>query len=260
VPDVLKGISELYEGIEHNPVLETWHETERSMNEILNAYNNGYINLKQRAQGEQYYFAILHRLRGLLQPERREHREVLDELNEMLADKYFCNLSVFQSLPDVWALDQVFPIVPLHRLDEMPTRRGTIEDLTCDSDGRIDNYVDGNGIEHSLPVHAISPGEEYLLGIFMVGAYQEILGDMHNLFGDTDAVDIEIQGDGSHCLSHAEQGDRVDELLRYVHFDPEQLREAYRSLIKGAGLNEAEAAQYAGELDAGLTGYTYLET
>lgn len=259
VPDVLRAIGDLYEGIEHNAVLETWHETERSMDEILSAYNNGYLNLKQRALGEQYYYAILQRVRGLMQLERREHREVLDQLNEVLADKYFCNLSVFQSLPDVWALDQIFPIVPLHRLDETPTRRTTIEDLTCDSDGRIDHYVDGEGIEHSLPVHAIVHGEEYLLGIFMVGAYQEILGDMHNLFGDTDAVDIEIQDDGSHCLSHAEQGDRVDELLRYVHFDPEQLREAYRGLIKDAGLNKAEAARYTSELDAGLTGYTYLE-
>ena len=184
---------------------------------------------------------------------------MLDSLNEILADKYFCNLSIFQSLPDVWALDQIFPIVPLHRLNEIPTRRTTLEDLTCDSDGRIDYYVDSEGIEHSLPVHAVKPGEEYLLGIFMVGAYQEILGDMHNLFGDTDAVDIEIQEDGSHRLSHAEKGDRVDELLSYVHFDPSQLREAYRALISASGLDEAEAAQYTREMEAGLSGYTYLQ-
>ncbi len=259
VPDVLRSIGDLYDNAEHNAVLETWHETRQAMDDILAAYSKGYLTLKQRAWGEQYYYATLQRLRGLLQPERREHREVLDPLNEILADKYFCNLSVFQSLPDVWALDQIFPIVPLHRLDETPTRRTTLEDLTCDSDGRIDYYVDGEGIEHTLPVHAINPGEEYLLGIFMVGAYQEILGDMHNLFGDTDAVDIEIHEDGSHHLSHAEQGDRVDELLRYVHFDPEQLREAYRRLVEDAGLSEADAAQYLGEIEAGLTGYTYLE-
>jgi len=260
VPDVLREIADLYAGLEHNAVLETWHETGRAMDDILEAYSRGYLSLKQRALGEQYYYAILQRLRGRLQVERREHREVLDQLNEMLADKYFCNLSVFQSLPDVWALEQIFPIVPLHRLDEEPTRRTTLEDLTCDSDGRIDYYVDGEGVERSLPVHAVEPGEEYLLGIFMVGAYQEILGDMHNLFGDTDAVDIEIQEDGSHRLSHAEQGDRVDELLRYVHFDPDQLREAYRRLIDRAGLDEREAAQFLRELESGLTGYTYLET
>jgi arginine decarboxylase len=259
VADVLKEIADLYEGLEHNALLETWHEIERAMDGILAAYNKGFLSLKQRAHGEQYYYAILQQLRDRLQPDRREHREVLDQLNEMLADKYFCNLSIFQSLPDVWALDQIFPIVPLHRLDEIPTRRTTLEDLTCDSDGRIDYYVDGEGIESSLPVHAIKPGEEYLLGIFMVGAYQEILGDMHNLFGDTDAVDIEIQEDGSHRLSHAEQGDRVDELLRYVHFDPEQLREAYRGLVESAGLDEVEAERYLGEMEAGLTGYTYLK-
>jgi len=259
VPDVLKVIGDLYENSQHNAVLETWHETRQAMDDILAAYSNGYLTLKQRALGEQYYYAILQHLRGLLQPERHEHRELLDALNEMLADKYFCNLSVFQSLPDVWALDQIFPIVPLHRLDETPTHRTSLEDLTCDSDGRIDYYVDGEGIERTLPVHAIVPGEEYLLGIFMVGAYQEILGDMHNLFGDTDAVDVGINEDGSHHLRHAEHGDRVDELLRYVHFDPEQLRNAYRRLVEDAGLDEAEASHYVSEMEAGLTGYTYLE-
>ncbi len=259
VPDVLKAVGDLYEQVEHSAVVETWHDARQAMDDILGAYSQGYLTLKQRALGEQYYYAILQRLRGRLQPERREHRELLDTLNEMLSDKYFCNLSVFQSLPDVWALDQIFPIVPLHRLDEAPTRRTSLEDLTCDSDGRIDFYVDGEGIEQTLPVHAVEPGEEYLLGIFMVGAYQEILGDMHNLFGDTDAVDIEIDADGSHRLSHAEQGDRVDALLRYVHFDPEQLRAAYHRLVEEAGLNDAEAAKYVREMEAGLTGYTYLE-
>ena len=259
VPEVLKTVGDLYEQAEHSAVVETWHDTRQAMDDILGAYSKGYLTLKQRALGEQYYYAILQRLRGRLQPERREHRELLDTLNEILSDKYFCNLSVFQSLPDVWALDQIFPIVPLHRLDEIPTRRTSLEDLTCDSDGRIDFYVDGEGVEQTLPVHAIEPGQEYLLGIFMVGAYQEILGDMHNLFGDTDAVDIEINADGSHRLSHAEQGDRVDELLRYVHFDPDQLRAAYRHLVEGAGLNEAEVAQYVREMEAGLTAYTYLE-
>ncbi len=259
VPDVLREIADLYEAVAHSAPLETWHEARRALDDMLAAYNRGFLSLRQRALGEQYYYAVLQRLRGLLQVERREHREVLDQLNEMLADKYFCNLSVFQSLPDVWALEQIFPIVPLHRLDEEPTRRTTLEDLTCDSDGRIDYYVDGEGVERSLPVHAVAPGEEYLLGIFMVGAYQEILGDMHNLFGDTDAVDIEILDDGSHRLSHAEQGDRVDELLRYVHFDPEQLRAAYRRLIDEAGLEEGQAQRFFAELESGLTGYTYLE-
>ena len=259
MPDVLKELADLYEGLEHNAPMETWHEAGRAMDDVLEAYNRGLLSLKQRAHGEQLYYLILQHMRHRLQPDRREHREIIDALNEILSDKYFCNLSVFQSLPDVWGLDQIFPIVPLHRLDETPTRRAILEDLTCDSDGRIDYYVDGEGVENSLPVHAIRPGEEYLLGIFMVGAYQEILGDMHNLFGDTDAVDIEIQEDGSHHLSHAEKGDRVDELLRYVHFDPQQLREAYRVLVESAGLTDTEIRQYLAEMEAGLTGYTYLD-
>ncbi|VAW75009.1 Biosynthetic arginine decarboxylase [hydrothermal vent metagenome] len=259
VPDALNTICDLHAQPERHAIRETWKQARKAMVNIYEAYSNGVLTLEQRATGEQYYYAILQRLRGLLQAEQDEHRDVRDVLNELLADKYFCNLSIFQSLPDVWALDQVFPIVPLHRLDEVPTRRASLEDLTCDSDGRIDHYVDGESIEHTLPVHAIVPGEEYLLGFFMVGAYQEILGDMHNLFGDTDAVDITINKDGSHRLSHAEAGDRVDELLRYVHFDPEQLRHAYRDLTEAAGLNKAEATQYLSEMEAGLTAYTYLD-
>ncbi len=258
VADALKSISDLYDSSLRDDEAAIWHETRQAMDDILAEHSKGRLTLKQRAEGEQYYYAILRRLRGRLQAERQDHRELLVTLNELLADKHFCNLSIFQSLPDVWAIDQVFPVVPLHRLDETPTRHTTLEDLTCDSDGRIDYYVDGEGIEHTLPVHDIKPGEEYLLGIFMVGAYQEILGDMHNLFGDTDAVDIEIQEDGSHRLIHAEQGDRVDELLRYVHFDPAQLREAYNRLVEEAGLKKPEASQYLDEMEAGLTGYTYL--
>jgi len=171
----------------------------------------------------------------------------------------FCNLSIFQSLPDVWAIDQVFPIVPLQRLDERPDRRARIEDLTCDSDGRIDFYVDGAGIENSMPLHAINKYESYLLGFFLVGAYQEILGDMHNLFGDTDAVNLEVHADGSYQLSQPEHGDRADELLRYVHFDPHRLRAVYRQRIQSADLSESQARQFLAELEAGLSGYTYHE-
>ena len=191
--------------------------------------------------------------------EGQDYVVVADDWLSKLADKYFCNLSIFQSLPDVWALDQLFPIVPLQRLDEEPTRRTTLEDLTCDSDGRIDCYVDGEGVESSLPVHTVKPDQPYLLGIFMVGAYQEILGDMHNLFGDTDAVNLDIRPDGSYALSQPEHGDRVDELLRYVHFEPDRLRAAYRQRISAAELPAADADRFLKELEAGLTGYTYLE-
>jgi arginine decarboxylase len=165
---------------------------------------------------------------------------------------------VFQSVPDVWGIDQVFPIMPIHRLDERPALRATLCDLTCDSDGKIEHYVDRGGVESTLPLHALKAGEPYLLGIFMVGAYQEILGDMHNLFGDTNAVNVVLDGKGGWTLEHAEKGDRTDELLRYVHLEPDELAAAYRKKFEAAAMPAAEKQALLAELEAGLTGYTYL--
>jgi len=151
----------------------------------------------------------------------------------------------------------VFPVMPLTRLDEAPSQRAQLCDLTCDSDGRLDRYVDDNGVDTTLPLHALVPGESYRLGIFMVGAYQENLGDMHNLFGDTDVVNVEVVGDGWR-LADAEQGDRADELLRYVHFEPEALRAAYRRKLSAAGLSARARSDAEAQLEAGLAGYTYL--
>lgn len=176
-------------------------------------------------------------------------------------DKYFCNFSVFQSLPDVWAINQVFPIVPLQRLDQQPTREGVLVDLSCDSDGRIDDYAVAGEIRHSLPLHAPKPGEPYYLGIFLVGAYQEILGDIHNLFGDTHAVNIELdsQTDEGYQLKQPEHGDRTDQLLTHVHFDLDQLRAAYRRKVVAANLSAEQRERFQHILESGLTGYTYLE-
>jgi len=222
-------------------------------------YTHGVLSLAQRARAEELFFAICAEVRALLRPETRAHREILDELNEKLADKYFCNFSLFQSLPDVWAIDQVFPIMPLHRLEERPERRAVIEDLTCDSDGRIDRYVDREGVESTLPLHAVRRGEPYLLGVFLVGAYQEILGDMHNLFGDTDAVNVELSPEGGYRLVAPQRGDTVDELLRYVHFDAEALLAAYRRKLDAVELPYDLRKAYLAELEQGLAGYTYLE-
>jgi arginine decarboxylase len=183
----------------------------------------------------------------------------LDQINRRLADKYFCNFSVFQSMPDVWGIDQVFPIVPLQRLDERPDRRATLHDLTCDSDGHIERYVDDHGVESTLPVHAVTDDETYLLGFFLLGAYQEILGDMHNLFGDTDAVNIEFGPDGGYRLVDPRHGDTVDELLRYVEFDPKRLMGRYRERLNAAGLKGAERATCLQALEGGLFGTTYME-
>ncbi len=258
-PLILHDLWRACEGVSERSALEAYHDAAHWLAEAQSMYMHGVLTIAQRARAERLYFAACRRVRPLLQPSIRAHRELLDELDEKLADKYFCNLSVFQSLPDVWAIDQIFPIVPLHRLDEAPARRAVIQDLTCDSDGRIDQYVDREGVESTLPLHAWRPGEPYLLGFFLVGAYQEILGDMHNLFGDTDSVNVVLDAGGGYRLEDAQRGDTVDALLRYVHFDPQTLRERYRTKLEAAPIDAARRAAYWESLEGGLDGYTYLE-
>ncbi len=226
--------------------------------EMITDYVAGKTSLDERAEAESGYYRFCCSLRASIIENHAQH-ELLESLNDKLAAKYFINLSVFQSLPDVWALDQIFPIVPVSYLDQEPDQRAVLYDMTCDSDGHIEYYAVAEGAGRSLPLHGIDNKPDYLLGIFLVGAYQEILGDMHNLFGDTDTVNLIINPDGSFKLDHAEQGDRVDELLKLVHFEPNRLRTAYRQRIQQAGLGGDLGRQYIAELEAGLTGYTYLE-
>ncbi len=256
----LRELWRLFENPEQRPELERLHEAAQVLHDAQAQYAQGLLPLAARAQAEQLYYAICRRIQPLLEPNARLHREAMDALREKLADKYFCNFSIFQSIPDAWALDQIFPILPIHRLHEAPTARVSLCDLTCDSDGRLDQYVDRDGLDTTLPAHALNPGEPYLLGIFMVGAYQEILGDMHNLFGDTDAEDVALEANGGWRLSAAERGDRADELLRYVHFAPEDLLGAYERKLAGAALASGEREQFLAELRAGLSGYTYLQS
>ena len=238
---------------------ELYHDVHQDLSEAQTQYINGNLSLTQRAFAEEVYISCSRIIRDKLDPSAKQHREMLDELNDKLADKYFCNFSVFQSVPDVWAIEQVFPIMPIHRLNEQPTRRGVIEDITCDSDGRIDHYVDNEGIESSLPLHEKQNDETYLLGMFLVGAYQEILGDMHNLFGDTDSVDVSINSDGSYQLSQARAGDTVDSVLRYVHIDAKALLKLYKTKLNAAIDDEQERSSFLDEIEDGLSGYTYLE-
>jgi len=184
---------------------------------------------------------------------------LLDELNEKLADKLFCNFSLFQSIPDAWAIEQIFPIMPLLGLLEKPTQRAVLQDLTCDSDGRIHYYVDGQGIESSLPLPPSHAGVSQCLGIFLVGAYQEILGDMHNLFGDTDSVHVELDDQGGYQLVEPVLGDRVDRVLQMVHYEPQQLMQSYKQQLENANLLPNERRKYLDMLASGLSGYTYLE-
>jgi arginine decarboxylase len=257
-PALLHDLQAIFEAVSERPALECLHDARHFLAEAHAAYTAGTLNVVQRAKAEQAYYAICRAAGPRLDPSVRAHREALDELREKLAEKYFLNFSVFQSVPDVWGIDQVFPIMPIHRLDERPALRATLCDLTCDSDGRIDQYVDKGGIETTLPLHALKAGEPYLLGIFLVGAYQEILGDMHNLFGDTNAVNVVLDDKDGWKLEEAEKGDRTDELLRYVHLEPDELKAAYARKLDAAKLPAAERAKLQAELEAGLTGYTYL--
>ncbi|MGI8561207.1 MAG: arginine decarboxylase, partial [Luteimonas sp.] len=227
-------------------------------NEGLALYALGQIDLVHRARIDDLFYAIAHAVRARLTYGEKSHRPLLDELNERLVDKYFVNFSVFESMPDVWAIDQVFPIVPIARLDERPQRRGIIADLTCDSDGKIDTYVENQDLDSSLPLHALRAGESYRLGFFLVGAYQEILGDIHNLFGDTDAIEVRIKGDG-YTVVQQRRGDTTDVMLDYVGYKLDDLRRRYRALVGSAELDKSEAARLNEALEAGLTGYTYLD-
>lgn len=257
---IVRDLWRAYSEISTRSVIEAYHDAAYYLSQAHSMFTHGSLSLEQRSRAEQIYYAICWKVRETLAPSAKAHRDVLDELNEKLADKFFCNFSLFQSMPDHWAIDQIFPVVPLNRLNEPPTRRAVLEDITCDSDGRIDLYVNTDGVDTTLPLHLPRDNEPYLLGIFMVGAYQEILGDLHNLFGDTDSVDVELLPDGTSRLTGATRGDTVDTVLRFVHFDPEDLLAAYRQKVADAvGLDAKARELYLRELAAGLEGYTYLE-
>lgn len=238
--------------------LHSYRIAGEQLDALRSLYLDGTLGLAERAHGESLYYAICRKVQQAHAGQAEPPPE-LDGINRKLADKYFCNLSVFQSMPDVWGIGQVFPIVPLQRLDESPDRRASLQDLTCDSDGHIEHYAEEGRVESTLPVHTLKEDEPYLLGFFLVGAYQEILGDMHNLFGDTDAVNIELDGAGGYRLVDPRHGDTVDELLRYVGFEPKRLLARYREKLNSAGLAGAERSTCLQALEGGLTGTTYLE-
>ncbi|NHH86774.1 biosynthetic arginine decarboxylase [Cobetia sp. MB87] len=246
--------------LEPRELVEIYHAVVHAQHQVQERFVMGLASIAIRAEAEAIYTNVCRSLAGRLDARQRSHRAVLDELNEKLADKLFVNFSLFQSLPDIWGIEQIFPILPLTGLDRAPTRRGVIQDITCDSDGRIDTYVDDQGLDATLPLPEWNDDEEKLLGFFMVGAYQEILGDLHNLFGDTDSVDASLDDEGQWQLSHAIQGDSVAQVLRYVNFDPEQLAARLARQLKSSNLNALEQADLLEDLKAGLDGYTYLES
>lgn len=259
-PSVLLELHSLITDIDTRGPIESLHEAAQFLGEAQALYTEGLLSLAQRAWAERAYFAVARLVQPRLDSGIRAERDADEGLSEKLSAKYFCNFSVFQSVPDAWAIEQVFPILPIHRLDEEPALRARLCDLTCDSDGRLDRYVDREGVMPTLAVHPLEEGQPYLIALFMVGAYQEILGDIHNLFGDTNAVNVvldERAPQGWH-LEGAEHGDRTDELLRYVHLAPEELAQSYRKKMASLNLPQAERTALLAELEAGLSGYTYL--
>jgi arginine decarboxylase len=265
VPDVhedesqpVRQLRELHEEMPQRPAVEVFHEATQAHAEGLSLYALGQLDLVQRARIDDLFYAIAHAVKARLTYDEKSHRDLLDELNERLVDKYFVNFSVFESMPDVWAIDQVFPIVPIERLNEAPTRRGVICDLTCDSDGKIDTYVENEDLDSSLPLHELRSGENYRLGFFLVGAYQEILGDIHNLFGDTDAIEVKATGQ-SFTITQQRRGDTTDVMLDYVGYQLADLRREYAAKVDAAQLPHAESEHLKAALEAGLTAYTYLD-
>lgn len=220
-PDAHELVQELYsiwDSLNQNKMLEAWHDAQQIREEALDLFSHGIVDLKTRAQIERLYWSItreINQIAGGLKHAPDEFRG----LSKLLADKYFCNFSLFQSLPDSWAIDQIFPIMPIQRLDEKPERSATLQDITCDSDGKIANFISTRNVAHYLPVHSLKKTEPYYLAVFLVGAYQEILGDMHNLFGDTNAVHVSVNEKG-YNIEQIIDGETVAEVLDYVQYNP----------------------------------------
>ncbi|WP_372986454.1 biosynthetic arginine decarboxylase [Marinobacter sp.] len=257
--DLWRDLASLEDSESPRSLAEIYHDVLHAMAEVHSQFAHGLLSLTERAQAETLYTRCCRLLRSRLDSANRAHREIIDELNEKLADKLFVNFSLFQSLPDVWGIDQIFPVMPINGLNRPLTRRAVIQDITCDSDGRIDQYVDGQGIETTLPLPEENCDGPLLMGFFMTGAYQEILGDMHNLFGDTHSVDVRLDDQGGYAIGDPITGDTVAKVLRYVNFEPDQLLEAYRRKFSASELPESQQKALLAELAAGLEGYTYLE-
>ena len=257
-----KLIAKLHDADDREMVTETYYRIGHYLTEVIGLYLEGKVSLREKALAEQLHAVLCHRLKSQLQAGQRSQRQVFDALTDKLADKYFCNFSVFQSLPDTWAIGQVLPIMPIHRLNEKPGRRAVLQDLTCDSDGKVRQYVDQQSIETSMPIHEPRAGEPYLLGVFMVGAYQEILGDLHNLFGDTNVVHVSTDDNG-YKIDQIIDGETVADVLEYAQYNAKKLVRTVEtwvmSSVKQGKISVEEGKEFLSNYRSGLYGYTYLE-
>ena len=259
--ELARELYDIWDKLDKPRLFESWHDALQIREEALDLFSLGLLDLSTRASIERLFWSIAREV-GAMAAEMRHAPEELRKISKMLPDKYFCNFSLFQSLPDSWAIDQVFPIIPLSRLDERPDRTCTIQDITCDSDGKIANFVTPHGTSPALPVHGVKPGEPYYLGVFLVGAYQEILGDRHNLFGDTNAVHISLYKD-RHEIDRVIDGETVAEVLDYVQYNPKKLVRNLEtwvtSSMKAGRITPEEGREFLSNYRSGLYGYTYLE-
>ena len=259
--ELVKEMYELWDNVNQTRMLETWHDALQIREEALDRYSLGVLDLITRAKVERLFWSIaqdIHQIASSMKHAPDEFRN----MSKILSDKYFCNFSLFQSLPDSWAIDQIFPIMPIHRLDEKPTRNATLQDITCDSDGKIDNFIATRNISHYLPVHPLKAKDTYYIGVFLVGAYQEILGDLHNLFGDTNAVHISVNKEG-YEIDQVIDGETVAEVLEYVQYNPKKLVRTVEtwvtSSVKAGKISAEEGKEFLSNYRSGLYGYTYLE-
>jgi arginine decarboxylase len=261
VEQPLIDLKETLRGLSNKNLLESFHDAQQALDSALNLFSLGYLPLQQRSWAESIYWLICRRIQKLAK-ELAYFPEELEGLDGLLSDTYFCNFSLFQSMPDSWAVKQLFPIMPIHRLEEQPSRPGILGDISCDSDGKVDQFIDRRDVKKTLLLHPFN-GEPYILGSFLVGAYQEILGDLHNLFGDTNAVHIGLDQDGKVVLEAVIQGDTVREVLDYVQFQSKALVEQFRRAVEAAVRDGKISFEESGTLlrfyEDGLNGYTYLE-
>ncbi|HOP59150.1 MAG TPA: biosynthetic arginine decarboxylase [Bacteroidales bacterium] len=259
--ELVRELFSLWDNFNQSRMLETWHDAQQIREEALDRFSLGLIDLKTRAQTECLFWSIAHKVYQTASTTKHVPQE-LKQISRILSDKYFCNFSLFQSLPDAWAIDQIFPIMPVHRLNEAPDVYATIQDMTCDSDGKIDNFIATRNSAYHLPVHRLKGKEPYYLGVFLVGAYQEILGDLHNLFGDTNAVHVSVDEDG-YKIDQIIDGETVAEVLDYVQYNAKKLVRTVEtwvtSSVKSGKITIEEGKEFLSNYRSGLYGYTYLE-
>lgn len=259
--ELVKELYELWENLNQPRLIETWHDALQIREDALGLFNLGLIDLATRAKIERLYWSIARDVYDMAISMKHAPDE-LKKISKLLPDKYFCNFSLFQSLPDSWAIDQIFPVVPISRLDEQPTKSATIQDITCDSDGKLDNFISTRNFSYHLPVHELSGKEPYYFGVFIVGAYQEILGDLHNLFGDTNAVHVKVKGD-EYVIDKIIEGETVADVLEYVQFNPKRMARSVEvwvmSSVKKGIISPEEGREFLSNYRSGLYGYTYLE-